>query len=243
MPLRVNLWSGPRNVSTALMYSFAQRADTQVVDEPLYAHYLRASGAEHPGRREVLATLNPDGEAVVREVILADYDRPIVFFKQMAHHLVEIDHAFLAQCANVLLIRDPEEVLTTIVRQIPNPSLADIGIAQEHGLFEELRALGQDPPVLDSKELLRDPEGVLRQLCGRLEIPFDPAMLSWEAGARPEDGVWAPHWYDKVHRSTGFAPYHPKREPPPEHVLPVLEQAQPHYEALYRRALRSDRGA
>lgn len=239
MPLRINLWSGPRNVSTALMYSFAQRVDTRVVDEPLYAHYLRVSGAEHPGRDAVLAEMNSDGETVVRNVILADYDRPIVFFKQMAHHLVEIDHAFLSECANVLLIRDPAEVLTTIVRQIPDPALADIGIAQERALFDELCGLGQDPPVLDSKELLGDPEGVLRQLCGRLEIPFDPAMLSWEAGARPEDGVWAPHWYEKVHRSTGFAPYRPKSEPPPARVLPVLEEARPHYAALYEKALKA----
>jgi len=239
MPLRINLWSGPRNVSTALMYSFAQRGDTRVVDEPLYAHYLRVSGAKHPGREEVLAAMNTDGDAVVREVILGDYDRPVVFFKQMAHHLVEIDHGFLAQCANVLLIRDSAEVLTTIVRQIPHPTLADIGIAQERELFDELRAIDQVPPVLDSKELLRDPEGVLTQLCERLGIPFDSAMLSWPAGPRAEDGVWARHWYQNVHGSTGFAPYRPKSAPPPEDVLPVLEAARPHYEALYERALKA----
>jgi hypothetical protein len=242
MPLRINLWSGPRNVSTALMYSFAQRTDTRVVDEPIYAHYLRVSGAEHPGREEVLAAMESDGETVVRDVILGESDRPVVFFKQMAHHLVRIDHSFLAECANVLLIRDPAEVLTSIVRQIPQPKLDDIGIEKQHELFDELRALGQDPPVLDSRELLLDPEGVLTQLCARLGIPFDAAMLSWPAGPRPEDGVWAPHWYDNVHRSTGFAPYRPKSEPPPEHVSPVLEAARPHYEALYERALKAASG-
>jgi hypothetical protein len=237
--LRVNLWSGPRNVSTALMYAFAQRPDTRVVDEPLYAHYLRVSGVEHPGRDEVLAAQDADGERVVREVILADYEEPVVFFKQMAHHLVELDRGFLDRCANVLLIRDPAEVLTTIVRQLPEPRLDDLGIACQRELFDELVARGEQPPVLDAKELLLDPEGVLHQLCERLELAFDPAMLVWPPGPRREDGVWAKHWYQNVHRSTGFGPYRAKDEPPPPHVQPVLEQARPHYQALLRHALRA----
>lgn len=237
MTLRINLWSGPRNVSTALMYSFAQRPDTQVFDEPLYAHYLRVTGIEHPGRDEVLAAQEADGERVVQDVILADYAQPVVFFKQMAHHLVELDHAFLYECANVLLIRDPAEVLTTLVRQLPEPRLADLGLALQRELHDELAARGQVPPVLDAKELLLDPEGVLRRLCGRLGIAFHREMLTWPAGPRPEDGVWARHWYQGVHRSTGFAPYRAKTEPPPAHVLPVLEQSLPHYQALRSHAL------
>lgn len=241
MTLRVNVWSGPRNVSTALMYSFAQRPDTRVVDEPLYAHYLRVTGIEHPGRDEVLAAQDGDGERVVREMILAEREQPVVFFKQMAHHLVELDRGFLLQCANVLLIRDPAEVLTSLVRQLPQPRLADLGLALQHEIVEALSAAGQEPPVLDAKELLLDPEGVLRRLCERLGIVFYPRMLSWPAGPRPEDGVWAKYWYQGLHRSTGFAPYRPKDEPPPPHVLPVLEEARPFYDALYARALKADR--
>lgn len=241
MSLHINLWSGPRNVSTALMYSFAQRPDTRVADEPLYAYYLRVTGIEHPGRDEVLAAQDADGERVVREVILGEYERPVVFFKQMAHHLMALDRDFLFECANVLLIRDPAEVLTSLVRQLPEPRLADLGLALQREVFDVLSAAGQEPPVLDAKELLLDPEGVLRRLCERLGISFYREMLSWPAGARPEDGVWAKHWYHGLHRSTGFAPYRAKEEPPPAQVLPVLEEARPLYGALYAHALKARR--
>jgi len=237
--LRINLWSGPRNVSTALMYSFAQRPDTRVVDEPLYGHYLRVSGAEHPGRNEVLAGMDADGRRVVREVILGPCDRPVVFFKQMAHHLVELDRGFLVETANVLLTRDPAEMLPSLAHQIPEPTLRDTGLAAQSELLAELRSLGQVAPVLDARELLLDPPGVLAELCRRLGIPFFTAMLSWPAGARPEDGVWAHHWYDNVHRSTGFDPYRPKTAPFPERLLPLLAECRPHYQALYAAAIRA----
>jgi hypothetical protein len=230
--LRINLWSGPRNVSTALLYSFAQRPDTRVVDEPLYGHYLRVSAAEHPGRDAVLAAMDTDGERVVRRVILGPCDRPIAFFKQMAHHLVALDRGFLAETANVLLTRDPAEMLPSLVHQLPAPTLRDTGLAAQAELVAELKALGQEPPVLEARELLLDPEGVLSELCRRLGIPFDPAMLSWPPGPRPEDGVWAPHWYDNVHRSTGFAPYRPRTAAFPAHLLPLLAECRPYYEAL-----------
>ncbi len=240
--LRICLWSGPRNVSTAVMYSFAQRPDTRVVDEPLYAHYLRVSGAEHPGRGEVLAAQEADGEAVVRRVILGPCDRPVLFMKQMAHHLVDLDRGFLARTANVLLVRDPAEMLRSLVHQIPDPTLRDTGLAVQSELLARLRAEGQDPPVLDSRELLLDPPGVLHELCGRLGIPFDEAMLSWPAGPRPEDGVWAPHWYHNLHRSTGFAPYRAKTGPFPAELEPLLTECRPHYETLYENALRAGAG-
>ncbi len=238
-PLRINLWSGPRNVSTALMYSFAQRPDTRVVDEPLYAHYLRVSGADHPGAQEVLAAMETDGERVVETVILGPCDRPVVFFKQMAHHLVALDHGFLARTTNVLLVRDPEEMLPSLINQIPNPVLRDTGLAAQSALLAELLSLGQDPPVLEARELLRDPEGVLGELCRRLGIPFFAEMLRWRAGARPEDGVWAPHWYHNVHRSTGFEAYRPKTAPFPAQLRPLLAECKPHYAALDARALRA----
>jgi len=237
--LRIQLWSGPRNVSTALMYAFAQRSDTRVVDEPLYAHYLRVSGAEHPGRDEVLAAQDADGEHVVRERILGASDRPVVFFKQMAHHLVELDRAFLRRAANVLLTRDPLDMLPSLEVQIPRPTLRDTGYAAQATLLDELLAAGQDPPVLEARELLLDPEGVLTQLCARLDLRFEPAMLHWPAGPRPEDGVWAKHWYQAVHQSTGFEAYRPKTAPFPERLRPLLIECQPHYSKLAARALRA----
>lgn len=239
--LRVCLWSGPRNVSTAVMYSFAQRTDTRVVDEPLYAHYLRVSGVEHPGREEVLAAQDDDGARVVERVVLGSCDRPVLFLKQMAHHLVDVDRGFLDHTANVFLIRDPAEVLRSLIRQIPRPTLEDTGLAAQAGLLEELQQRGQDPPVLDAKELLLDPRGVLERLCQLLDLAFDEAMLKWPAGEKPEDGVWAPHWYQNVHRSTGFEPYRPKTGPVAEELRPLLRECLPYHEELHRLAIRAQR--
>lgn len=242
-PLRLNLWSGPRNVSTALMYAFAQRPDTRVVDEPLYAHYLRVSGADHPGRDAVLAAQDQDGARVVRERILGPWDRPVVFFKQMTHHLVEFDERLLTalfrDSVNVLLIRDPREMLPSLTVQLPNATLRDTGYAAATELHARLVALGQDPPVLESAPLLQDPRGVLSELCRRVGITFDERMLSWKPGPRPEDGVWAPHWYHNVHRSNSFEPYRPKSEPFPPRLEPLLAQCLPHYERLSRLAIRA----
>ncbi len=237
--LRICLWSGPRNVSTALMYAFAQRPDTRVVDEPLYGHYLRVSGAEHPGRDEVLAAMETDGEKVVREVVLGSCDRPVLFMKQMAHHLLDLDRGFLGRTTHVLLIRDPAEMLSSLVNQLPDPQLRDTGMALQHELWDQLTELGQSPPVLEARQLLLDPPGVLSKLCVRLGIPFDPAMLNWPAGPRVEDGIWARHWYHNVHRSTGFAPYVAKTGPFPEHLESVLEACRPHYEALFNGAIKA----
>lgn len=231
---RINMWSGPRNVSTALMYSFAQRNDTRVVDEPLYGHYLRVSGAPHPGADEVMAHMRTDARRVIEEVILGPCDRPTLFMKQMAHHLVELDRSFLAQTLNVLLIRDPLQMLPSLAQNLEQPTLRDTGLALQTELFAELRALGQEPPVIDAKHLLLDPRGVLRALCDRLGLAFDAAMLHWEAGPRAEDGIWAKHWYHAVHRSTGFQPYTEKAAPMPAHLQPLLAECLPYYEQLMR---------
>jgi hypothetical protein len=221
------------------MYAFAQRGDTRVVDEPLYGHYLRVSGADHPGREEVMAAQNCDGEAVVREIVLGATDRPVLFIKQMAHHLVDLDLSFLATTRNALLIRDPEEMLSSLVNQIPDPSLGDTGLALQAELYDRLTGLGERPAILDARELLLDPAGVLTQFCESLDLRFDPAMLSWKEGGRPEDGVWAPHWYQNIHKSTGFAPYRPKTDPFPERLEPLLAECRPYYEYLCRDAIRS----
>lgn len=221
------------------MYSFAQRADTTVVDEPLYGHYLAVSGAEHPGRSEVLAGMETSGETVVREVILGPCASPILFMKQMAHHLIDLDRNFLKETVNVLLVRDPREVLASLVHQLPSPTLADTGLAVQSELLGELSEAGRPPAVVDSRELLLDPPRVLAVLCSKIGIEFDPAMLSWPAGGRAEDGVWAHHWYQNVHRSTGFAPYRPKSKPLDENLQPLLEQCRPHYDLLYAQAIRA----
>ena len=237
--LRLSLWSGPRNVSTALMYAFRQRSDTEVIDEPLYAHYLRRSGAVHPGQDRVLAALDNDGARVVRDVILGPCAQPVRFVKNMAHHLGDLDRGFLDQVTNLLLTRDPREMLPSLAQQIPDPVLRDTGLEVQVELLEIERAKGRDPLVLDARELLLDPEGVLKEVCRRLGLRFDPAMLSWPAGPKPEDGPWAPHWYGSVHRSTGFAPYRAKAEPFPARLAPLLARCRPLYERLSRHAIRA----
>ncbi len=235
--MRICLWSGPRNVSTALMYAFAQRGDTRCVDEPLYAHYLAVSGARHPGDDEVLAAMDRDGERVVREVVLGPCDREVKFLKMMAHHLVGLDWGFLDSTANVILTRDPREVLASLVHQVPEPALRDTGYDQQVRLAERF----PEAPIVDARELLLDPAGVLAELCRRLGLAFDEAMLSWPPGPKACDGVWAPHWYHNVHRSTGFKPYRPKKRPLPSVLEPLLAECRPLYETLYARAIRARR--
>lgn len=237
------LWSGPRNVSTALMYSFAQRSDTRVVDEPLYGHFLRVTGTAHPGRDEVLAKVNCDGDAVMRG-LLAEREEPgrkILFMKQMAHHLVDVDRDFMDRTSNVFLVRDPRQMLPSLTIQMPHAQLADTGLETQWRLYRDLAGLGQRPAVLDSRELLLDPRGVLAKLCAHLEIPFTENMLSWPAGPRPEDGIWAPHWYHAVHRSTGFSPYVEKKDFP-QQLEPLLERCQLWYDRLYEHAIRAGTG-
>lgn len=237
--LRVCLWSGPRNVSTALMYSFAERADTVVVDEPLYGHYLRVSGANHPGRDEVIAAMNCDGDSVMDELQTRDLPpgKSVLFLKQMAHHIVSLDTSFMSQTANVLLVRDPKDMLPSLTVQIPDATLGDTGLETQWQLFERLQTEGDAPAIIDSRLLLLNPAEILEKLCRRLGIAFDPDMLSWSAGPREEDGIWAKHWYHAVHKSTGFQTYRPKPEFPST-LAPLLEECAPYYEKLYRHALR-----
>jgi|TARA_B110000116_G_scaffold3610_1_gene3192 hypothetical protein len=232
MTLRINCWSGPRNISTSFMYAFRQRSDTTVFDEPIYAHYLRVTGREHPGRDEVLASQDPDGEAVVRDLILGEHPTPVVFFKQMAQHFVQLDRSFLGQCRNLLLIRDPERVITSFAKNVPDVKVADTGLPIQVELLESILAGGGDPIVIDSAALLASPEATLRTLCGHLDLEFDTGMLSWPDGPKPEDGVWAEHWYSSTHRSTGFAASRPSTEPAPAHLASVVAEARPLYDRL-----------
>lgn len=225
------LWACPRNISTALMYSFAQREDTQVFDEPLYAHYLKISGANHPAREEVLQSLDNDGNKVVQGVILQK-SKKVLFHKLMTHFLIDIDTAFLSKVSNIIFIRSPEEIITSYSKVIPNPKLEDIGIKQQYELYLLLEKQGNIPIVLDSKYLLQNPELMLKRLCNMLEISFDQKMLKWEKGERKEDGIWAKHWYANIHNSTGFLPYVEKEIKLSGSNVTLEKKCKPYYEFL-----------
>jgi hypothetical protein len=228
------MWSGPRTVSTALMRSWENRPDTVVADEPLYAFYLDRTGLDHPGRDEVIASQPADWRVVLAG--LADPLPPgavISYAKHMTHHLLpEVDRAAFAPFRHAHLIRDPRELLASYARVRAEPTLDDLGVRQQAEIFE---AFGG--PVVDSRDLLADPAGVLAALCQALGVPFDPRMLAWPPGPRDSDGVWAPHWYDSVRSSTGFVPRTPDRPPAaplPARLEPLADQCQPYFDRLHR---------
>lgn len=228
---RIQMWSGPRNISTTLMYSFRQRPDTTVQDEPLYGYYLRHTGRRHPGDDEVMAAQNNNGPEVIAQMLAFD-DTPVVFFKQMAKHLVGLDWSFLDYCDNIILCRHPHDMLTSLQKQLPDATVADTGLVEQVDLVDAVVAKGQTPIVLEAATVLSNPEGVLRQVCDRLGLKFNDAMLSWPAGPKPEDGVWAKHWYASVQTSTGFRPHVAKEAELIPEVRPQLEAAMALYEQL-----------
>lgn len=223
------------------MYSFAQREDTTVVDEPLYAHYLihTNSEADHPGKEEILANLENDGEKVIKNVILGDYETDIVLFKQMTHHLINIDEEFLYHAKNILLIRDPERIIDSYSKVIPNPTMQDVGIQKQFELFKKLEEVNKVAAVVDAKQLLLNPKKVLKKLCEELDIPFNKDMLSWKPGARTEDGIWAKYWYANVHQSTGFKKYEFRDVKLKGHLKSLAEEAAPYYEYLWEFAIKA----
>ena len=230
------LWSCPRNVSTALMYAFAQREDTKVFDEPLYAHYLKVSRVKHPAREQVLEALENDGNKVVKEVILQESDK-LLFHKLMTHFLIGIDTEFLSEVINIIFIRNPEEIITSYSKVIPNPSMNDIGVKQQYELFLDLERRGIEPIVLDSKYLLKNPELMLSKLCKILDISFDEKMLEWKKGARKEDGVWAKYWYKNIHNSTGFLTYAKKAITLTGSNAELAEECLPYYKFLTAKSI------
>lgn len=232
---RVAMWSGPRNISTAMMRSWGNRPDTLVCDEPLYAHYLQRTSIDHPGAEEVLAHHERDWRKVVDWLTGPVPSGKAIFYqKQMAHHLLaEIDRDWLRQVKNCFLIREPREMLTSLVRHLPSPTLADTGLPQQVEIFElERRRTGRIPPVIDARDVLDNPEGLLRRLCESLALPFLEEMLRWPPGRRDTDGIWARHWYQAVETSTGFRPFKPKPDPVPERLGRLLETSLPYYGRL-----------
>lgn len=234
-PLRIAMWSGPRNLSTALMYAFAARVDCAATDEPFYAAYLAATGIDHPMRAAVIAS-QPTDPAAVAALCTGPVPggRAVWYQKHMTMHLIPaFDRGFLRHLANAFLIRHPARVIASYARKREAPTLADLGFVQQARLFDQVADMtGHAPPVIAAEAIRADPPGALARLCAALGIHFDPAMLSWPAGPKPEDGVWAPHWYNAIHGSTGFED--------PEGPLPALsddgrrlaDAALPHYDRL-----------
>lgn len=233
--VRIGMWSGPRNISTAMMRSFENRPDCAVVDEPLYAHYLKETGADHPGRDEVIAHDETDWRRVVERLMgPVPGGRRVWYQKHMTHHLLPgMDRGWVSGLVNCFLIRDPAEVITSFIKVVANPTAADLGLPQQVELFEqEWARLGRVPLVLDGADVLRNPRGMLGALCASVGIGFDERMLSWPAGRRATDGVWAKHWYQSVERSTGFEGYRKKGERVPRELEGVLEECSALYERL-----------
>ncbi|MGH8214105.1 MAG: hypothetical protein ACREPZ_00165 [Rhodanobacteraceae bacterium] len=233
--LRLAMWSGPRNISTAMMRAWENREDTAVIDEPFYANYLAETGVDHPGRDDVLASQSADAAEVA--TMLAGPipgGKPIWYQKHMTQHMLPgtpLD--WLDQVANCFLIREPEAVVASFTIQRPDAAAWELGFAQQAQLFDHVcERLGHAPPVIDAADVLKDPRRTLGTLCAVLGIPFAERMLRWPAGKRTSDGVWAPHWYAAVERSTGFAPYRPRTSELTSFQQKLADQCRPHYERL-----------
>jgi hypothetical protein len=230
---RICLWSSPRNISTAMMYSFAQRDDTIVFDEPLYAHYLKETNSDHPGKEQILQSQSTNAEKVIHEIILREYHKPIVFFKQMTHHLVNINLDFLSKTENIIFIRDPKQIIASYAQVRDNITMQDIGIEMQWFLFNHFKQSNFSCIVLDSNEILKAPQNVLQQLCDELKITFTEKMLRWPAGPKPYDGVWAKYWYNNVHQSTGFEKQKTSERNLPATFESLYEKSKIFYEQLY----------
>jgi hypothetical protein len=241
-PLHLAVWSGPRNISTALMRAWENRGDCAVVDEPLYAHYLAYTGLDHPGREEVIAAGQTDWRKVAQQLTgPLPPGIALTYQKHMAHHLLpHIAREWLRGLTHAFLIRDPRRVLVSYIKSRPSVVAADIGILQQREIYEYVRGTGTSaPPVLDAGEFLQAPEAQLRALCVALGVDFTSRMLTWPAGPRASDGVWAPYWYSEVYRSTGFETPREAEPRVPEQFRDLIEQVMPSYELLFAQRLRT----
>lgn len=236
------MWSGPRNISTALMRAWENRADCAVVDEPFYAHYLVETGIDHPGRDEVIAS-QPNDWQPVAEMLLGPVPggADIYYQKHMAHHLLpSMEEGWLDSLSHAFLIRDPAEMVASYARGREAVSAPDLGLHRQVEIWQMVTGkTGRDVPIVDGRDVLLDPEGMLRTLCEALGVSFDEAMLSWPAGERDTDGVWAPYWYANVQASTGFIPYQPRNPDLSPALQAIADECREPYEFLQARRLRS----
>ncbi|WP_293573605.1 HAD family hydrolase [Phaeobacter sp.] len=232
--MRIAMWSGPRNLSTAMMYAFGNRGDCAVVDEPFYAAYLSKTGLEHPMRSEILESQSQDAEAVAGGLLgPVPAAKPYYYQKHMTQHMIDgVPRDWMREVTNIFLIRHPARVIASYAAKRESPTLDDIGFRQQAELFDQVNAWGQEPVVIDSHDIREDPATKLEQLCERIGVPFSPKMLSWPQGGHKDDGVWAAHWYGAVWKSTGFAGTEGDVPEVPEHLQPVLAAAMPYYERL-----------
>jgi hypothetical protein len=234
------MWSGPRNISTALMRSWESRGDTFVCDEPFYAYYLKETGIAHPGREEIIATHETDRRKIVEWLTGDIPERKSIFYqKHMAHHMLPaIDRQWLSRVTHAFLIRDPREMLSSLVKVTPSLRLEDTGLPQQCEIFDLVHAATKKPPaVVDARDVLENPRGLLEHLCSRLEVPFKDDMLAWAPGPRSTDGIWAKHWYAAVERSTGFEPYQPKSDRLPARLSALHDECKAYYDRLYAHRL------
>lgn len=236
-PVRIAMWSGPRNISTAMMRSWGNRPDTFVCDEPFYAHYLHATGREHPGAAEVIARGETDWRKVIVQLTGDVPNGKQVFYqKQMTHHLLpNIEREWLGTVTNCFLIRDPRQVIASYIRKNNDPTLEDIGFVQQAEIFDWVRArTGSIPPVIDARDVLENPRKVLGLLCEAVGVEFLDSMLSWAPGLRETDGIWAKHWYSEVATSTTFRePSAREPEPVPSRVRDSHERCRECYDRLH----------
>lgn len=234
-PVRIAMWSGPRNISTAMMRSWENRPDCSVTDEPLYAYYLAATGIDHPGRDQILASQPNDWQSVAQFLTSpAPGNSSVWYQKHIATHLLpDVSRDWIWGLTNAFLIRDPAEMALSYEKKRAEMTPADLGLDVQAELFDELRArTGKAPPVILGRDVLRNPKAALTSLCAALEVPFDEAMLSWPAGRRDSDGVWADHWYDAVEASTGFGPEPPPPPALPGHLRDIVAACRPAFEHL-----------
>ena len=237
------MWSGPRNISTAMMRSWGNRSDTIVVDEPFYAFYLKETGIKHPGAEEVIAQGETDWRKVVElcrnaptGAVGGSTDKEIFYQKQMTHHLLpQISRDWLRDVTNCFLIRDPAEVIASYIKKNPEPELNDLGFVQQAEIFDFVRTQTDSPsPVIDADDVLRDPERMLRLLCDKIGVEFSDAMLSWPPGPRDTNGIWAKYWYAEVERSAGFQTYRERKIEIPGNLREIEQRCRECYEKLYR---------
>lgn len=240
-PIRIAMWSGPRNISTAMMRAWGNRSDTAVIDEPFYAYYLDQTGKDHPVGAEVIASGETDWRKVAASLTKSPVPggKDIFFQKQMTHHLLPtIDREWITDLRNCFLIRDPREVILSYIRKNAEPELEDLGFVQQCEIFNFVRERTKMvPPIVDAKDVLQTPERTLRLLCDAIHVPFDKSMLSWPPGLRETDGIWAKHWYDAVARSTSFEPYKPNAGDVPKRFLEIYDCCRECYEQLYQHRL------